>query len=242
MGIPQQIRRLVRHTGYDIVRFTPASHPVARKIQMLKTYGVDTVLDVGANLGQYGEHVRKDLGFDGRIVSFEPLSAAFAVLKSNAASDRGWDVFHCALGETSGSQQINISSNSVSSSLLQMLPSHLESAPESLYVGMETIQVNTLDAMFADVCKAARHIYLKIDTQGFEGQVLRGAEQSLRRIDTIEIEMSLMPLYAGGLLFDDICSLMKDKGYTLVALENGFADAGSGQVLQVDGVFHRFAG
>ena len=80
---------------------------------------------------------------------------------------------------------------------------------------------------------------MKIDTQGYESKVLKGAENSLPRISTVQMEMSLVPLYDGERLFHEMCALMSDKGYTLVAIENGFSDPASGQLLQVDGIFHR---
>src|SRR5438552_15044691 len=77
---------------------------------------------------------------------------------------------------------------------------------------------------------------------GIESKVLKGAEKSLARIDTVQMEMSLVPLYDGELLFNEMCIVMGKKGYTLIAIENGFSDLTSGQLLQVDGIFHRFCG
>lgn len=81
---------------------------------------------------------------------------------------------------------------------------------------------------------------MKLDVQGFEHKVIKGAESCLQHIDTVQMEMSLIPLYEGELLFNEKINLMLKKGYKLVALENGFSDPVSGQVLQVDGIFHRF--
>ena len=82
-------------------------------------------------------------------------------------------------------------------------------------------------------------MYLKIDTQGFEGRVLQGADRSLAEIDTIQIEMALTPLYEGEMTFIDLCQLLLGKGYVIVGLEPGFADPRTGQLLQADGIFHR---
>jgi FkbM family methyltransferase len=240
VSIKHEVRRCLWKLGYDISHFTPISHPIARRKQILESYGIDTVLDIGANSGQFGRQMRTDLGFAQRIVSFEPLSAAFGLLKANAKGDPAWEIFNYAMGDVEARLDINIAGNSYSSSLLNMLPSHLNSAPESRYVGKETIEVKTLDSIFGDLCKTSTNVYMKIDTQGFESKVLKGAEQSLPRIDTIQMEMSLVPLYDGELLFNDMCSLMASKGYTLIALENGFSDRTTGQLLQVDGIFHRF--
>lgn len=235
----RSIRKLLWKLGYDLTKFRPASHPMARRKQLLESYAIDTVLDIGANTGQFARQLRDYLGYAGRILSFEPLSTAFAALKAGAEGDPAWQVFNFALGDAAEKREINVAGNSYSSSLLRMLPAHLQSAPDSRTVGKETIEIRTLDSLFGELCKAARNLYMKIDTQGYESKVLKGAENSLARIDTVQMEMSLVPLYEGELLLNEMCALLSGRGYTLVALENGFSDPASGQLLQVDGIFHR---
>lgn len=195
MGIKHQFRTLLWKAGYDITRFNPASHPIARRQRFFETFQIDTVLDVGANIGQYGYELRHDLGYVNRIMSFEPLSAAFSILQRKAALDPAWQVFNHALGDVEATTEINIAGNSESSSLLPMLPAHLKSAPQSQYVGKELISVKTLDQILPTLCHDSRNIYLKLDTQGFEKHVLVGAAASLTRIDTVQMELSLVPLY-----------------------------------------------
>ena len=144
-----------------------------------------------------------------------------------------------ALGDAPGTQTIHVAGNSESSSILEMLKLHEDAAPHSRYTGEETIRVETLDAMFDKTCGSARNVYLKVDTQGYEAQVLRGATHSLKRIDTIQVEMSLAPLYAGQALFDDLYADLRSKGYMLVGVENNFGNAQTGQLLQIDGIFRR---
>jgi len=226
-------RQFLRGAGYDFAK-------LKRRMKLLDSYNIDTVLDIGANSGQFASRMRDYLGYKNRILSFEPLSSAFELLKANAEGDPNWEVFNSALGDTEGTQEINIAGNSQSSSLLDMLPSHLESAPQSEYIGTETIQVTRLDSVFEDLCRTSSNIYMKIDTQGFESRVLRGAEDSLSHIDTVQLEMSLVPLYDGEMLYIEMCTFMSENGYDLVGIESGFSDEGSGQMLQFDGIFHRF--
>jgi FkbM family methyltransferase len=239
MKIRHKVRKLLWMLGYDISRFAHTSHPLARKQRLLQCYEIDTVLDIGANSGHFARELRKDIGYTHRILSFEPLSQVFNLLRENAKNDPAWDVFNYAIGDVEEKREINIAENSLSSSLLNILPSHLESAPDSRYIGKEVVEIKTLDSIFGDLCKSARNIYMKIDTQGFENKVLKGAEKSLARIDTVQVEMSLVPLYDGELLFDEMCLLMSQRGYALVAIENGFSAPASGQLLQIDGIFHR---
>lgn len=237
MSFQHEVRKLFWKLGYDLSRFTES--PTARRQRLMHHYGIDLVLDVGANIGQYASRLRSDMGYHGRVISFEPLSKAFEQLKTTASGDAHWEIHHCALGDRNGQQTINIAGNSYSSSLLEMLPAHLQSAPESAFVGQENIEVKTLDSLFPSLHRGEKNIYLKIDTQGFESQVLAGAEQSLRQIDTLQLELSLVPLYKDQLLLDQIVSFLRHKGYSLVSLEPGFADERSGQLLQADGIFHR---
>jgi FkbM family methyltransferase len=240
MGLQHLIRKGCRRAGYDIVRFEPTAHPLARRKRLLEVYEIDTVLDIGANAGMFAREIRGDLSYAGRILSFEPLSEAFAALKQWAAGDPNWSIYQYALGDRNEECKINISANSYSSSLLNAMPALLGSAPASKFIGNESIYVRTLDSVFNELCNGAKNVYMKIDTQGFESRVLRGAAESIPSIATIQLEMSLIPLYEGELLFQDMCALLTRAGYTLVGLEPGFSDEVSGQLLQVDGIFHRF--
>src|SRR5207247_2055417 len=100
MPIKRNIQRLVRSVGYDISKFTPLSHPIARRKRMLDTYGIDTVMDVGANAGQFARKLRSAIGYTGRILSFEPVTSAFDLLRLNAKGDPKWEVFKFALGDS----------------------------------------------------------------------------------------------------------------------------------------------
>ena len=236
--LKKSVRNIARAAGFDVVRYVPRRHPLARRKKMLEIYQINLVLDIGANIGQYGEELR-EIGYKGKIISFEPLSTAFKTLIKRSEGDPAWEIHNFALGDKNETASINIAGNSFSSSLLDILPSHTKSAPESVYVGHEEIKVKTLDDIYSDVVNDSDRVYLKIDTQGFEENVLRGAEGSLESIDTIQLEMSLTPLYQDGLLFDEMYGLLCRKGYVLVALEPGFTDEETGQLLQVDGIFHR---
>lgn len=237
MSLQHEVRKLFWKLGLDISRFTES--PTARRQRLMRHYAIDLVLDVGANIGQYGSRLRSDMGYHGRVISFEPMTAAFNTLKTTSSGDAHWEILHCALGDRNGQQQIHIAGNSYSSSLLEMLPAHLQSAPESAYIGQETIEVKTLDSLFPALHRGEKNIYLKIDTQGFESQVIAGAENTLPLINTLQLELSLVPLYKDQLLLDQIVALLRSKGYHLVSIEPGFSDEQSGQLLQADGIFHR---
>ena len=240
MSLELKIKKLLWKLGYDISRFSPESHRLARRKQLLDSSGIDAVIDVGANTGQFGQQLRA-LSYRGRILSYEPLRSAFDVLAARAERDGSWQVFNVGLGDAEERRSINISGNSYSSSLLEILPAHVKSEPESAYIGQEIITLTTLDSVFDTILTPQDQIYLKIDTQGYESKVLQGAQASLQHIRLIQIEMSLVPLYLGAPLLQEMLSLMSSMNYTLVAMEPAFTDQESGQLLQVDGVFQRQA-
>lgn len=233
------IRAWVRRRGYDLVRYRPESHFLARKSRLLKSFGIATVLDVGANVGQYGRMLR-EIGYRGRLVSFEPLSSAYGVLRSVADKDGAWQALNFALGDADGRATINIAGNSLSSSILPMTPVHHRASPESEYVGGEEVEVRRLDSLLDRLCPDKQGILLKIDAQGYEKKIVQGAEKSLALIDTVEMELSLIPLYDGQALLGEMCEMLFARHYQWVSIEPVFSDSVTGQLLQIDGMFHRF--
>ena len=235
------LQKLLRRVGLDVQRYDPQKDGVLRRQLLLTHYGVRLVLDVGANAGQYARLLRRG-GYRHAIVSFEPQSAAFRELEARAARDPAWRAFNVALSDVEGTTRINLAGNSLSSSLLGMLPTHAESAPESSYVGSETVATRRLDGLLPTLAPPGTPVFLKIDTQGFELKVLEGAGEALRQVDTLELELSLVPLYEGAPLFAEMLGWLAARGYELVGLEPAFSDPRTGRLLQADGFFHRSRG
>ena len=239
MGLEKIIRRLARRAGIDIKRYRATDTEHGRVVAMLATHKITTVLDVGANIGQYALALR-ETGYLGDIVSFEPLPAAHQKLAATALKDPAWQVApRMALGSRKSTATLNIAGNSVSSSLRPMLAAHAEAAISSAYVGHLNVAVERLDAVVGNYIDDSSKIFLKIDTQGFEDEVLDGATALLPRIAGIQIELSLVPLYDGQRLYEALLERMRALGYELWGLSPGFFDARTGRLLQFDGVFFR---
>ncbi len=196
------------------------------------------VLDVGANTGQYGLLLRS-CGYHGRIISFEPLLAEHAKLIGRTAADHDWTVApRAALGAGPARATINVARNSVSSSLLPMNKRHMGAAPHSSYVATEEIDVVALDDCIERYVGSNRGGLLKIDTQGYEMEVLRGAHRSLSdKIDAVQTELSLVELYDRQPLMLDVCNFLKKYAFSLRYIVPGFKDPVSGRLLQLDGIF-----
>jgi FkbM family methyltransferase len=234
------IKKLAHYFGFDISRFSPDISESARFIRQLNFHGINLVMDVGANIGQFGRKNLRDAGYRGRIVSFEPLSAAWNGLSSEAAGDTLWTIApRMAIGAENGDIKINVAQNSVSSSILDMLPKHQESAPESKYIAVEVVPIRRLDEIAPQYLLPDSKIFLKIDTQGFEDFVLKGAQGILDRVAGIQLELSLIPLYEGQQLYDEMILRLKLAGFDLWGISTAFVDVDSGRTLQVDATFFR---
>jgi len=242
-------RQLTRSFGFDIVRYSPVPLEQARAInsqqkgadflKMLVYKQIDLVLDVGGNKGNFASDLF-DIGYKGKIVSFEPLSSAYEQLTERSKNNSQWQVFErCAIGETEEDVEINIASNSESSSLLPMLQAHIDAAPRSTYIESEKVSVYRLDRVAKDWVEKASHTLLKIDTQGYELPVIKGAAGILDKVDGIHLEMPLVPLYEGEEIFDNMLHRIQDLGFSLYSISPGFKDYRIGRMLQVDGTFFR---
>lgn len=235
----RSIKALARRLGFDVIRFHPESSDDATLALVFKHLEVDLVLDVGANEGQYVSSLR-ERGYAGRVVSFEPLSSAHAKLSRAARTDKAWTVHpRCGIGAADGEITINIAGNNVSSSVLPMLASHADAAPESRYIGTEKVALARLDTVAGAYLTGAQSVYLKIDTQGFEAAVLEGASQLLARCKAVQLEMSLLPLYEGQQLWPYFVEFLQAQGFELWTVLPGFVDPGTGRTLQMDAVFVR---
>lgn len=236
------VRKALRKAGWELTRFRPESCQWARLKCMLSAHGVDTVLDVGANTGQYAKNLR-DAGFKGRIVSFEPISEAHSRLCRIARKDALWTVAErMALGDWDGQTQIHVANNSVSSSLLPMLASHRAADPQSQFVATEAVPIARLDTIAPRFLQDTKSIFLKIDVQGYEKKVLEGAPKLLKRTVGLQIELSLTPLYDGETLLQPMVEYLHAMDFDLWALVPGFVHNRSGRLLQVDGVFFHQTG
>jgi len=143
MSATHAIRLVLRRLGLDLQRYRADEHPLARRARLLEARSVATVLDVGANSGQFGRELR-ELGYRGRIVSFEPLSAAFAALERAARGSPPWEVHRCALGEQPGRASIHVAANSYSSSLLAM-----QRGARSFH--LKPLKTEALNLLFSDI-------------------------------------------------------------------------------------------
>ena len=237
--IKKLIRKVAHNFGVEISRFRPSTSHGAQLVKALEVGTIDMVFDIGANEGQFSKEIR-EYGYAGKIVSFEPLSSARKKLLALASVDSNWQVHdRSAIGDHDGDIEINIAGNSVSSSVLPMLESHSSAAVGSAYVSSERVPIVRLDSVAPQHLQPNSNLFIKIDTQGFEWQVLDGASETLKLAKGLLCELSLVPLYDKQRLWRDIIERLEAEGFVLWALQKGFTDPRTGQSLQMDGIFLR---
>jgi len=153
--------------------------------------------------------------------------------------DNNWEAWNFGLGNFDGESVINISGNSDSSSFLNMLPVHIKHRPESKFIGTEKVNIKKLDSIFNNFYNEGDSVFLKIDAQGYEYNILEGAKNSLKYILGLQIEMSIEPLYEGEKLICEMIGYLRKKGYKLMSIEPVSIDYSTGQMFQVDGIFFK---
>lgn len=231
MFIKKIFRTTSRFFGYEITRYQKPP------ISPLLSLNIDLLIDIGANTGQSAIQARSE-GYFGKIISFEPLLHAHKTLCNNSANDNMWFVYRrCAIGSQSSTASINVSGNSGSSSMLDMLPRHIDASPESQYSSKQDVEIIALDSIFDEISQGHKNIFLKIDTQGYEHEVLAGAIISMNKIKAIQLELSTTPLYKSQFLYEYYFDFFKKNQYSLWGLMPGFSDPKTGELLQFDALF-----
>lgn len=196
-AIARPVRSALNRAGFDMVRLRNSQSTLDTHVaSVLTAHAIDCVIDVGANIGQYGKFIR-DLGFQGPIISFEPVAATFEQLKIAASEDPLWHVYPFALGAAEGSQAIHVYSSSQFASFHQATEYARDTWHSLDTSADESVQVRRLDGMFEELRKltGASNFYLKIDTQGHDKAVLEGAQEALRSVRAMQSELSMIAVY-----------------------------------------------
>jgi FkbM family methyltransferase len=206
--------------------------------RLLAESRLPVVLDVGANLGQYSRELRAR-GFQGEIISFEPNQRLQERLVKLAAADGNMRCVIAALGSEPGTAPLCVAEQHAASSLHPPNETLRAKFPSTQTKETQAVTVLRLDDWIVEHCPKEQRFYLKLDVQGFEDQVLQGATRILHRIDAIETELSLVPLYCGQASWLEIVRLLASHGFHAVWLEPNLFDPTNGNQLQIDGLFLR---
>jgi FkbM family methyltransferase len=252
---PVEVRRLV--IGSEATADPQAAQPerwglnegigvVARAERLfarhLQGLGIDRVLDVGANSGQFAARLRS-LGYAGTILSVEPIRDCHRELVAGTRLDPRWVALpRQAFGRESSVEELRVSRNVFSSSLLPVHRNHVEAEPDTRTVRLERIFVNAAaTAIHPDVLKRVDAV--KIDVQGYEDRVLEGLGGALSSVRLLMLELSLQQCYEGAPdLFSLDRRLVEEFGFERIALEPSYFDERKGVAQQYDGLYWRPGG
>lgn len=192
-----------------------------RMKEIISRYEIDCVFDVGANEGTFAESLRRDIGYAGWIISFEPLPDVAQKMQKLAAADPKWEVHTMALGAEPGSLPFHRMSSDVFSSFLAPDSSQPGKYSDcNQVVSTEMVPVSTVELIWADVKKrlGVKRMLLKMDTQGYDLQVFAGAQKILSDIPALLSEMSCIRIYSGAPTFEEGLNVYKQAGYAPASL------------------------
>lgn len=206
---------------------------------VLRSFQVNCVLDVGANVGQYAKELRAG-GYRGRIASFEPTSAALPALRKAAAKDPKWDVYPFALGSEDTTAEINTDPRTLSS-LLPASEFGQQWSDRLQHQGTETIQVRRLDGVIDEVAAGLDDLrgYLKMDTQGFDLEVFGGAKGCLDQVVALQSEVACVPIYEGMPRLQEQLSTYEGAGFEIAGMYQVSRDPSTLRVIEFDMVMVR---
>ncbi len=235
--IKQALRSSIRALGRDLIPYNVNTSDDLALHKIIEYHGIRTVIDVGANIGQYSQKIIEG-GFKGHIFSFEPIPSVFEQLETISSTFSQWKCFKVGLGSKEGESYINVSENFESSSILEVARQSLDAEPRTRTTHREKIKIVTLDKFFR-AYNLDKEILLKLDVQGYEIEALKGALTILHEVRIIQAELSFVRLYENGPLFHDIVSFLEERGFEIYNIMPAFKDGNTGRLLQVDGIFAR---
>jgi FkbM family methyltransferase len=218
--------RLFARAGYTVIpAWREHSFPQAKYLRQLFAFAkVGCVLDVGANLGQYYDFLRNEVGFDGWVISFEPNPRLASSLRDRSRSESRWIVEGCALGQAVGELEFGIRKDPQFSSFLEADHSATDLFhDENEVVERVAVPVRTLNDVVPAVSAhesviGSTEIYLKIDTQGYDLEVLAGASDVIGRIAALQTEIAVKPIYAGATPYHQAMPRIESFGFDLSAI------------------------
>jgi FkbM family methyltransferase len=221
--VKDSVLKVSRSLGYDIV---PLREMRERDFalhlrELLARLDIDCVLDVGANVGQYHDFLRDRVLYEGKIVSFEPVARHVEVLRERAREDPDWHIEGCALGARDEQMEINVMVSDQFSSFLE--PDHRrvgEYSELNVPKAKETVTVRTLDVVMPVLQERLgfERPYLKLDTQGFDIEVLRGAGDSLPAVRALQTEVSVLGIYKGMPGYIDTLRHLDGLGFDITGM------------------------
>jgi FkbM family methyltransferase len=212
------ITYLLNKYGYECIRKKKNPSLKSHLFNLIDQYLIDIVIDVGANHGQFGSLLRS-IGYQGEILSFEPSKKSFEILSKVSSEDERWKIYPLGLGDKRTSEKINIFESSDFNSLLQ--PSDIGKATfksKLKKLHSESIDIETLNRVLTPHALKGRRIFLKMDTQGYDLNVFKGASKYYSHIACLLTEISFQPVYQKMPDYHEMMAFYEKKGFSVSGL------------------------
>jgi FkbM family methyltransferase len=211
-----------RRLGLSVMREAESNYLAPHLRRLFSVLEIDCVLDVGANTGQFVDRLRRDVRYRGPVASFEPARAAYEQLERRLSPDAAWRGFRCALGREAGTAELNLYTpdNPLNSVLGPSAYGRDRFAALRLEPRKEQVEVRKLDEVFADAVEPLVDpvVFLKLDTQGSDLEVLQGARGVLDRIAALVTELPVVPIYEGMPSLVDALAELRDHGFEITGM------------------------
>lgn len=233
-----KLRRLLVHQarsrGWIVARWPYPGTIEALTKELLRQRQVSLVIDVGAHIGRYGEMLRK-IGYEGTILSIEPDPRSFPVLQRRAALDAAWLTRQCAASDRSGEETFHLYDRAELSSLHE--PTALGATSYSMSTSDEvTVSVQTLDQILIEAVPShdRLRVLLKVDTQGSDAAILRGAAGALESVEVLQTEVAVQQLYEQVPPLHERLRSLDELGFVPAGMFPVQRDSGSGAAVELD--------
>ena len=215
-------------------KFSLASYKIISRAKLQGVYP-KTVIDVGANVGQFSVASNK-LFTDAVVYPIEPDPQVAVKLRKNIGMPTSENILISAIGDYVGKASFQVNRDSQVSSLLHLGADRLECFPNSTVAQEISVPITTLDVLFQSMI-LIEPVLLKIDVQGFEDRVISGATEFLKRVQWVIIEVSFASLYEGERDFESIINLMKEHNFFFIRPLNFHISPKSKEIIEMDALF-----
>lgn len=226
------INKVLDRTEYRVKRL----HGLEQAV-WIYDLGIETVLDIGANTGQFADSIRKVLP-DARICSFEPIEECYRELSRRMNTDQRFENFPYALGSEDGSTVLNKNDFAPSSSLLPMTETHIAEFPFTAKTSVTEIKVRRLDSVSPGL-ELRTPLLVKMDVQGFELHVIEGGRETLAQAAVVIVEVLFVEFYKGQPFFDDLYTELRKLGFRFSGVLEQSHSSRNGRPLYCDTLFVR---
>ena len=227
------LKKIIKKSGYEIHRTDPSGN----RFKWLQDFNINTIIDIGANVGQFILDIRKFFP-TATIYSFEPLKDVYEELIRNSLTDSNWInwiTYDVALGDFNGSTKIKRNTIATDSSLLSMAKFYKERYFFKTEEWEENIRIRRLDDLNL---KLLPELMIKMDVEGFEDKVIKGGETTFKKAKVIFTEVTFQKeRYEGQILFDNLYGVLKELGFKCYGFYSVRYDPKSGAPSYADAVF-----